>query len=414
MESFKYVLYLFSCASKGEKVEIIKDIDIKEIYNISINHGIWNIVFLTIKQLYKNQKTIFNLNEELFNQYDFSFMQSLSKNVVKWNRLPEVFKKITSSGIDVCLLKGLTLGTLYNEPYSRSTTDIDLLIHPENEKEVCEILESQGFNVMYRWEGSHHTKCTRADIGLLEIHTQLYDKEVQKLWFGMNEIQNYNYDEFEFDNLTCKQLNSTDGLIFNFLHFVKHYIAGLVTVKQLMDIMLYIKKNKSDIDFEKFNKVIISLNYFKLYKTFKCFAVKYLGFTFDELEEDSSLLDYSDNVDLILEDMNNYAASTKGSIYHIYTKSLEKKKEKKSSEKKDFRRKIKGICYLLWSDKKRMIDLYGDVYEKIYLKPLLQMHRIFSRIVNIKKYINKKSAKEKNEMMEAKDRVVLFEKLDVI
>lgn len=414
MENFRYVLYLFTCAAKGKPAERVKDINIREILNISAKHGIWSIVFIAVKQLYKKDNTVFGLNDELFKKLDTSFAKTVSKNVIKWSRLPGIVNEISDAGINVCLLKGLTLGILYNEPYSRSTTDVDLLVGSEDEEKVCKILETKGFNIKHKWEGSHHTKCTRTDVGLVEIHTQLYDKEVQSLWFEMNSEQNFQYNDFEFDGLRCKQLNATDGLIFNFLHFVKHYISGLVTVKQLMDVMLYIKNYKSDIDFDKFDDVISSLNYFKLYKTFKCVAVKYLGFTPEELNEDYSLSDYSDDAELILEDMDKYAGTEKGSIYHIYTQNLKNKKTSIPPPKEDFGNKTNKIFRLLWADKRRMVELYGEAYEKKYLKPFYQANRIFLRIFNIKKVLNKKSVAQTKELTEAKERISLFEKLDVI
>lgn len=413
METFKYVIYLFACASRGEKVEIIKDIDIKEIYNISIKHGIWSIVFLAIKELYEKDRTVFDLNDKIFYKLDSSFMKSVTRNIIKWQRLPDILKEIENCGIDVCLLKGLTIGVLYKEPYSRTTTDIDLLVSPEYEEKVCEIFRAQGFNIMYRWEDSHHTKCTRDDIGLVEIHTQLYDKIVQELWFDVNVIQNYDYDDFGYENLVCKQLNATDGLIFNFLHFVKHYISGLITVKQLMDVMLYIKRYISSIDFVRFESVITSLNYFDLFMSFKCLAVKYFGFSLEDFHENSTLYNYSERAEMILQDMNKYVATENASVYHIYTKTMLEKK-KAFFAKRNIKNKIKTIYSLIWMDKKRMNELYGDVYEKKHLKLFLQMHRIFLRVINIKKYIIKKSAAEEKELYTARERISLFKKLGIL
>ena len=413
MENFEYVLYLFACASKGEKAEIIKDIDIKEINEIAIKHGIWCVVFLAIKEMYEKDKNIFNLNEELYDKLNCYFMQVIYKNIVKWQRLPEIINKVSAANIDVCLLKGLTLGTLYNEPYSRVTSDIDLLIDPQSEKCVCKILESEGFSIMYRWEGSHHTKCIRNDIGLLEIHTQLYDKEVQELWFNANKVQNYTCIDFEYENFACKQLNTTDGLIFVFLHFVKHYISGLLAIKQLMDIMLYIKKNKATIDFDKFNNTISVLNYYELYKTIQCLAVKYLGFTFEDLQENNTLLKYANNADCVLKDINKYAGTDKASVYHIYTRRLSKKRSTIQT-KEMTKYKINTICQFVWTNKKRMESLYGEAYERKIFRPFYQLHRIFVRLIDIKKYVNKKDALEKNELTEANDRIILLKKLGVL
>jgi hypothetical protein len=51
MEDLKYVIYLFSCAARNKKVDVIKDIDIKTIYTIAMKHKIWEIIFLSISKL---------------------------------------------------------------------------------------------------------------------------------------------------------------------------------------------------------------------------------------------------------------------------------------------------------------------------------------------------------------------------
>lgn len=409
MEKFKYVLYLFACAAKGEKVELIKNIDIREIYVISRKHGIWTIVFPVIKELYKKDQTVFGLNKELFDEMNFLYVQMVTKNVVKWQKLPALLNQITQSGIEVCMLKGLTLGVLYKEPYTRRTADIDLLVKPTEEELVCKILEDEGFDIKYKWEGSHHTKCTRSDVGLVEIHTQLYDKEVQKVWFGMMEDQDYAYDSFEYDGLVCQQLNATDGLIFTFLHFVKHYISGIITIKQLMDVALFIKKNRERIDFQRFEKMISSLNYDRLAKAFKCLAVNYLGFSYEDLQEDRSLNTYSDDAECILVDMEKYAASENASVYHVYTQSL-LFQDKKSTSKS----KVQTVKELVWANEKRMKELYGEAYEKKGYRLFFQMHRLIIRLFRVKKYIQKKQVAKATEMSNAGERVALFEKLEVL
>ena len=43
-----------------------------------------------------------------------------------------------------------------------------------------------------------------------------------------------------------------------------------------MDVMLYIKKYKLKIDFDKFENAVSSLNYLRLYEAIKCLAIKFI------------------------------------------------------------------------------------------------------------------------------------------
>ncbi len=412
MENFKYVLYLFSCAARNKKVKEIKDIDIKTIYTIAIKHKIWNIVYLAVSSLYRESSNVFGLNEKIFEQLKTEFQINISRNILKWNTANKIFAILKQNDIEVCLLKGMTIGVLYAEPYSRTTSDIDLLLNNETEeKKACDVMKELGFEIMHKSVGSHHSKCLRKDVGLIEIHTQLYDKEVQKVWYGIDKRQSrYKYIDFESKIVKCKQLCHNDNFMFIFLHFVKHYINGLVTIKQVMDIMLYLSKHIDKIEINKFENQIKNQNYFKLYKTLKLIAVKYMDFSLDELGEDESLFEYEIYVEDMLNDLYKYAAMDNVGVYHTYTKrSIEKRQIEKT-----ILQKLVEMWKNFWTSKKRMRELYPILEKQIWLLPFMYIHRFFDKLKKVDHYVNKETSDIQYENAQLQDRIKLFEELGVM
>ena len=113
-------------------------------------------------------------------------------------------------------------------------------------KKSCKILAENGFEILERAFGSHHIKCISEVYGRIELHTEYFDKVIAELWFSDLRIRFSNQKiQFDSENIPCQRtLNITEGLIFNFRHFIRHYISGLVTVRQLMDNLLYLKHIK--------------------------------------------------------------------------------------------------------------------------------------------------------------------------
>ena len=414
MELFKYVLYLYACAINGEKPETVKEVDIRKIYSIAVKHGIWNMVFLSVQKLYADDTGVFNLTEEIYKKMEAGFKLSVFKNLKKWNALSEIISVLHKYGVNVCLLKGMTIGAFYSEPYARTTTDIDLLIDERLEKIAGKAMESIGFELKYRWEDSHHLKCVRPDIGLVELHIQLYDHEVLDVWFDAAKNKEYKFADFSYDTIKCKQLEYTEALIFNFLHFVKHYINGLVTIKHIMDIMVFLKHYRAEIDFGRINDVVEKLSYGKLFRVIKCIGVMYLGFTEEDLCEDESVKDYKELAKAVLADLYKYASTDTASIYNVYTESLQKQTPDCKQKKSDGTSKFKKIGRLLWADKRRMLELYSVLEKHMWLMPFLQIHRIFKRLFNLKAYTNKEKKKINKEQNNAQDRIQLIEKLGIM
>lgn len=412
MDNFKYVVYLYSCGARGKKIDEIIDIDIDEIYEISVKHGIWGMVFSAISALYAENKNVFGLTKEKYEKYNSHFTRSISQNILKWTVIPKILSVLEGADIDTCLLKGMTIADSFHEPYVRTTTDIDLLIDSKKLKTARNIMEGMGFEILYRSEGSHHLKCIRKDVGLIELHTQLYDKEVQDLWFDMGGEKNkYEYIDFEFENIKCKQLNYNDAMIFNFLHFFKHYITGIVTIKHVMDVLMFFQKHRNETDIKTFEKKLEDIRCDKLFKALKCVGIKYMNFSLTDVDEDETIFRYSEFAEGVMTDINKYAANENAKIYNAYTQEVYRRKAKQRDKTK---RKIFNSLKLIFVNKKRMKEIYPFLEKYSWLMPIMYVYRFFSKIFNAKKYINMEKDNSVKENDFAEDRLQLMKKLDIM
>jgi hypothetical protein len=144
------------------------------------------------------------------------------------------------------LLKGTTLAALYAEPEARISGDTDVLINSDKEDKASEVLKTLGYEVSKREEHEHHFEAKHPIGGLMEVHVELIQKSVSDMAF-YNKVE-YN-EEFRIHQNGVKTFGFNDGLVYNAVHFIKHFVKSGAGVRHIMDMLLYMKKYEEEIDF---------------------------------------------------------------------------------------------------------------------------------------------------------------------
>lgn len=176
----------------------------------------------------------------------------------------QLISEMRSAGIPVLLIKGYSLASCYTAPDCRLSGDTDLLISPEYEKKACQFLESKGFHVKPRWQHWHHAVCEHPVIGCVELHVQLYDEFVEDIWFKKLEGEKFICEEpitVQSEGYEYATLAPTDHLLFLILHLVKHFIMAGMSLRMMMDVVLFFVKNASQIDHKRIWNTINNLGF---------------------------------------------------------------------------------------------------------------------------------------------------------
>lgn len=267
MNELKTLLYILGCTLNGEKPRT--DLNIKKIYDLAVNQGIWHIIYEPLEKHY-------NLSE-----YKIRFLTTVSKSISANEFSYDTIKKLESEGISCCYLKGITVARLYPTPDCRISSDTDILIKPENQERTIDILKSLGYSIGEIKENFHHFQATHPKGRLLEVHTMMYAKPTRDIVLGGEDLYNEQYIEVKTSVGTVKTLGINDGLIYLTVHFIKHFLSANSNLRQMTDLLLYMKHYYDEIDWERYNSLLKKLNYDKLIDGIKEIGNIYFSMKFD-------------------------------------------------------------------------------------------------------------------------------------
>lgn len=275
-QQFEYMLSFFGAGEHGaeidEKVQSEK-LHTEEIRKHALAQGIWTMVF-----------------SELSRYCDVSaFKAEVTNGVMKAMVQKEftlgILKKLSEQGIRCCILKGAVVSACYKNPELRISSDTDILIDPKDEEAVCKFLSENGYAVETRLPNHHHLGARHPLGGLLEVHVMLYSSITKEVLFNNLDMYDEPWEEIKINGETYHTLGVNDNLMYLTAHYIKHLVNSGGGVRQMMDLLLFIEKNKERIDFEKYENILKELKYDKLIDVVKTIGAKYFGFDYEIKEE---------------------------------------------------------------------------------------------------------------------------------
>jgi len=405
-QSFSDMLYLFSCAAHGVQPEKKTDLNLDEIYHKAASQGVLPLVLISFKELYMNDGVIIcgTPLEEHIKRLRLQALNNIQRGFIIHNAI----KKLADNGISCCILKGETVAILYHNPDCRISNDTDIYIDTDDKETIVEaqkILEESGFKFCKGLPESHHINATHKTAGYLELHHSLHDKLYKDIWFDNKTSLSELFRMVKTPiGIEVPALGVTDALYYSFLHLVKHFLRDGIGIRPFMDILLYIKNYKNEIDFEKFSGLIRYLKYDKFFDNIMCVGVKYLGFAKDELYPFSN---NDELIERILTDVENGGQFGKDEVWRKNFHKVYSKQRFSRFTDEDYHKKIKA--YMTRNPFKRfflnrsiMMNGYTYVARHGFLLPVAWLHRA-------SKFVRKLFLTNK-----VKERLDLVRKLDMI
>ena len=268
------MLYLFGAGARGLEIKLNEEPNIESIRKLAIEQGIWTVIFPELDKICDTSK------------YQGEFFGSVSSGIRRKEFSLDIINKLETAGIKCCLLKGAAVSGLYADPERRISSDTDILINPDNEEKLRQILIENGYTAEIRSKNDHHLKAYHKHGGLLEAHIMLHSKTTSQILLDGLEIYNEPWDKININGREFYTLGINDGLTYLTAHYIKHLINSGGGVRQMMDLLLYIEKNKNQIDFDRYNLLLEKLRYNKLIDVVKSIGAKYFGFDYKIEHED--------------------------------------------------------------------------------------------------------------------------------
>ncbi len=219
-----------------EPMPVPENIDISEIIKLA-NQG--QMKYIILGALVKC-----DIPGEIKEKIDKIIIESTLNTFIQVCTAKELEKTFEQNGISFQLLKGTVMKNIYQSPEMREMSDIDILVFPDSLKACEEILIKNGYEK--ETEVKHHAIFNKKPGIILEMHWDLYDKNVDKVqyeYFKDNKKshlkENHKY-EHEF--------SKEDFYIYMIAHMAKHFYENGCGIRNLVDIYVYKNKYKDVLD----------------------------------------------------------------------------------------------------------------------------------------------------------------------
>ncbi len=274
-QDFTNMLYLFGAAALGKEVKTEYCKNLSKIRELSLMQEVWDVVYSGVRPEIESGKV--KIPPEIYTALEKTFLSNVGLNIQKIQFNLSSLRALEENGIKCAVLKGITISRLYAMPEARVSSDMDILIEEKDEASAVKILTQLGYDCEERSKYDHHMKATHKTGGLLEVHVALHSAPTNDIILD-DEIR---YNE-EFHRLPdgTYTLGIQDNLVYLSAHLIKHLINDATGVRQMMDILLYMKEYENEIDWDKYNSLMKKLGYYTLIRVIKGVGVKYFGMEF--------------------------------------------------------------------------------------------------------------------------------------
>ena len=274
---FINMLYLFGAAATGKPVNIKYCENLSKIRDLAISQEVWDVIYAALRDKIASGEV--KIPPQIYANLEKTFMSNVALNVRRVEYNMQTLRKLEEHGIRCCVLKGTTVARLYYMPETRISSDVDILIDRENEKRAVEILSQLGYGCESRSKHDHHIKAYHKIGGLLEIHVALHSVPTNDIL--LDDKIRYN-EEFMLLDSGIYSLGVNDALTYLSAHLIKHLINDATGIRQMMDLLLYMKEYEVQIDWDKYNSLMQKLGYYNLIRVVKGIGVRYFDMEFDD------------------------------------------------------------------------------------------------------------------------------------
>lgn len=257
-ETGKYIVHLIISLLKDQKpMEKPEHIAFDDIYQMSVRHNVCVMTLTAIDRLTVKP------DDELYRQWDQRRSASIAQGIIQLSERDQLFKKLEDKRIDYLPLKGCLLKEMYPKSEYREMSDLDILIRPESQEDVKDLMESSGYiteNYGIKKDDSYR----KPPFMHVEMHHQLLEDVIIS---QMDITDSFLLDPFKYahqiNNSGRFELSPEDMYIYLMVHNAKHYIRKGTGIRQFIDFIVYEQSRNIDKNYVDKRLDEIGLEWFK-------------------------------------------------------------------------------------------------------------------------------------------------------
>lgn len=239
-KTFLRLIELTRRVIKNDNGELNKDL-FPNIQDINM----WKQIYVLAKAqevevfLYESLKDI-KLPDEVREKYYSVYNRAVRKEAIMHIEVSNYFAELDRNGVIYMPVKGWILKHLYEKPYLRTMTDVDVLIKESDFKKACEIIEKLGFKAGMINEC--HNVYTKKPVTEVEVHQKLFSKKSRLHDWGQMIMAKR--EDFKMDD--------EDTYIYIIAHMAKHFTKDGAGMRNIIDYYLFSKKHKFNDEQQKY------------------------------------------------------------------------------------------------------------------------------------------------------------------
>ena len=215
--------------------------------------------------------------------------------VRRTNAFLKLYEAFSKEGLYPIVVKGLICRGLYgNLADHRPSGDEDILIRPSEYWRAKEILIANG----YQTESESETEAQLEQIQEVSfvhpaerLHIELHlnpmgrENEIRSRMSDCFKNVFESYMDIEMNGVQVRTMNHQDHMLFLILHAFRHFTAGGLGIRQMLDILLYQEHYGAEIDFKQIDKILQEFKADAFWTDLMYIGNMYFGFELPVLTE---------------------------------------------------------------------------------------------------------------------------------
>lgn len=294
----------------------------------------------------------------------------------------EDYEQFLAAGIRPIVVKGIICRNTYPKPDLRPSGDEDLYVQMEDYPKIKNVLYANGFVLAEQSDDEsmlEEVVFLNLRKGIIyEVHTSLMPR-ISSFYDKHNAAFEGDFEQMKaetFEGHEIYTLEETQHLFFLLSHLLKHFVAGGVGIRQLCDIIMFIRKYHEAIDWQKFKGWIEQYHLEIFWVNLMEIGIRYLAFE-PERYNVPMYASMKPDPEAILADMFAAGAYGMSSMARRHSANLTIKAAE--DEKAGM---TGGILKALFPSAEKMAERYPYLKEKKYLLPVAYGKRIMTFLKN--------------------------------
>ena len=234
----KAVLHLIGRALFGHAVTLDSDTDLNAVLREAKDQSMLATVYCSL-----TEEELSRISPADQQKWRMTFFKFVAKSQQLLYEQANVISLLEKNGTRFALLKGSSCAANYPDPSLRAMGDVDILVAPDEQRAVVELLQADGYSEVV--EEDHHCHLTvRKGRVSVEVH-----REPNGLFINEDDALRERIDAFFADALDHVQmengypaLSDRHQAVVLILHKLEHFLAGGLGLRQLCDWAMFVQK----------------------------------------------------------------------------------------------------------------------------------------------------------------------------